>query len=77
MELNKSRREATDKAMQLARPQLAEQRSSPIQIVSGNIHAGVIGPLAGKISDETGKPSIVFSLDPLTNTLKGSARSRG
>ena len=57
-----------------AEAQLAAQHNRSVILLSGeNWHPGVIGIVAGRIKEKTGKPSLVVALDG--NAGKGSGRS--
>ena len=74
--LNDDRRgiEATVQAE--AEEQLAGQHNRAVVVVSGRgWHPGVIGIVAGRIKEKTGKPTLVIALDEADGTGKGSGRS--
>ena len=55
----------------------AENNSNQALIIAGhNWHQGVLGIVASRILDDTGKPVVVVSNNPGTKTMKGSGRSR-
>ncbi len=70
-ELNTKRQSVTTEVIDLARTQVVE--SQKISIIQGNFHEGVIGLAAGRLVEETGRPSIVFAVGEAH--AKGSARS--
>jgi len=75
--LNEERRAIEAAVQDAAEAQLAAQHNRAVQIVSGRgWHPGVIGIVAGRIKEKTGKPSLVIALD--ADELghgKGSGRS--
>lgn len=74
--LNEERRAIEAEVQQAAEDQLAAQHNRAVQIVSGHAwHPGVIGIVAGRIKERTGKPSIVIALDEMDGLGKGSGRS--
>ena len=59
-----------------AEAQLDGQHNLAVQVLAGSgWHPGVIGIVAGRIKEKTGKPSIVIALDETDGTGKGSGRS--
>ena len=74
--LNDERRVIEAEVQEAAEAQLAGQHNMAVHVVSGTgWHPGVIGIVAGRIKEKTGKPSIVIALDPSDGTGKGSGRS--
>ena len=74
--LNEDRRAIEAAVQQQAEEQIAGQGNRAVTIVSGKgWHPGVIGIVAGRIKEKTGKPSIVIAVDPESGTGKGSGRS--
>ena len=72
--LNEDRRQIEAEVQSAAEEQIAAQHNRAVQIVSGNgWHPGVIGIVAGRIKEKTGKPALVIALDG--DTGKGSGRS--
>lgn len=67
---NLERQTLTDRAIKTAE---TEAGTHKIIIVSGDYHEGVIGLVAGKLVEATGKPAVVMSVKP--NVVKGSVRS--
>ncbi len=67
---NKDRQEYTDRALKLA---AAEQVSHKIIVLTGDYHEGVIGLVAGKLTELFHRPAIVMSNNG--EVIKGSARS--
>lgn len=50
--------------------------TDPILVLAQeNWHEGILGIVAGKVLQQTGKPTIVLSVDPEKGTAKGSGRS--
>jgi len=76
--LNEERRAIEAEVQEAAESQLEGQHNMAVQVLSGNgWHPGVIGIVAGRIKEKTGKPSIVIALDGEegAGTGKGSGRS--
>ncbi|MGB3472233.1 MAG: single-stranded-DNA-specific exonuclease RecJ [Erythrobacter sp.] len=74
--LNEERRAIEAAVQESAEEQLAGQHNSAVHVVAGSgWHPGVIGIVAGRIKEKTGKPSIVIALDEGEGTGKGSGRS--
>lgn len=74
--LNEERRAIEAEVQEAAEAQLAGQHNMAVQVLSGSgWHPGVIGIVAGRIKEKTGKPSIVIALDEADGTGKGSGRS--
>ncbi|MEP0191132.1 MAG: single-stranded-DNA-specific exonuclease RecJ [Erythrobacter sp.] len=74
--LNEERRDIEAAVQEAAEAQLSGQHNHAVQILSGNgWHPGVIGIVAGRIKEKTGKPAIVIALDEDDNSGKGSGRS--
>ena len=72
--LNEDRRAIEAEVQASAEEQIAAQHNRAVQIVYGTgWHPGVIGIVAGRIKEKTGKPSLVIALDG--DTGKGSGRS--
>ncbi len=72
--LNEDRRAIEAEVQAAAEEQIAAQHNRAVQIVYGTgWHPGVIGIVAGRIKEKTGKPSLVIALDESTG--KGSGRS--
>ncbi|MBV7259857.1 single-stranded-DNA-specific exonuclease RecJ [Erythrobacter crassostreae] len=73
--LNEERRAIEAEVQEAAESQLAGQHNMAVHVVSGDgWHPGVIGIVAGRIKEKTGKPSIVIANDS-DGTGKGSGRS--
>ncbi|MEP5939113.1 MAG: single-stranded-DNA-specific exonuclease RecJ [Erythrobacter sp.] len=74
--LNEDRRAIEAAVQAQAEEQIACQGNRAVIIVSGKgWHPGVIGIVAGRVKEKTGKPSIVVAIDPEDGTGKGSGRS--
>ena len=73
--LNEERRAIEAAVQEAAEEQIAAQHNSAVVICAGEgWHPGVIGIVAGRIKEKTGKPSIVIALDE-NGEGKGSGRS--
>ncbi len=73
--LNEERRAIEAEVQASAEEQLAGQHNRAVVILSGQgWHPGVIGIVAGRIKEKTGKPAIVIAIDA-DGTGKGSGRS--
>lgn len=73
-QLNEDRRVIEGEVQEAAEAQLAGQHNMAVQVLSGHgWHPGVIGIVAGRIKEKTGKPSVVIALDDMQG--KGSGRS--
>lgn len=73
--LNEERRAIEAAVQEAAELQLAGQHNRSVILVSGEgWHPGVIGIVAGRIKEKTGRPAIVIALDA-DGTGKGSGRS--
>lgn len=74
--LNEERRAIEAAVQEAAEEQLDAQHNSPVVICAGRgWHPGVIGIVAGRIKEKSGKPSIVIALDDDGPEGKGSGRS--
>jgi len=74
--LNEERRAIEAEVQEAAEAQLDGQHNMAVQVLSGTgWHPGVIGIVAGRIKEKTGKPSIVIAMDEAEGTGKGSGRS--
>ena len=74
--LNEDRRLIEAEVQEAAEAQLANQHNQQVHVIAGEgWHPGVIGIVAGRIKEKTGKPSIIIALDPSDGTGKGSGRS--
>jgi single-stranded-DNA-specific exonuclease len=73
-QLNEERRAIEAEVQEAAEAQLAGQHNMAVQVLAGHgWHPGVIGIVAGRIKEKTGKPAIVIALDEVQG--KGSGRS--
>ncbi|MEO0461683.1 MAG: single-stranded-DNA-specific exonuclease RecJ [Pseudomonadota bacterium] len=73
--LNEDRRAIEAEVQEAAEAQLAHQDNMAVHVVADTgWHPGVIGIVAGRLKEKTGKPSIVIALDA-DGTGKGSGRS--
>ncbi len=74
--LNEERRAIEAAVQEAAEAQGAAQHNRSTLILSGRgWHPGVIGIVAGRIKERTGKPALVIALDEETGQGKGSGRS--
>lgn len=74
--LNDERRAIEAAVQEAAEEQLAAQHNRAVHLVAGEgWHPGVIGIVAGRIKEKTGKPAIVIALDEESGQGKGSGRS--
>ncbi|WP_324260704.1 single-stranded-DNA-specific exonuclease RecJ [Altererythrobacter sp. H2] len=74
--LNEERRMIEAAVQEAAEAQLTGQHNRAVHLVSGRgWHPGVIGIVAGRIKEKTGKPSLVIALDDDGKLGKGSGRS--
>ncbi|PIY79988.1 MAG: single-stranded-DNA-specific exonuclease RecJ [Candidatus Pacebacteria bacterium CG_4_10_14_0_8_um_filter_42_14] len=72
--LNTERQDMTVQAVEHAQSQVVLQQDEYLLIAaSTDYHEGVIGLVAGRLTEEFHKPSIVFAIGE--NSIKGSARS--
>ncbi|WP_086618522.1 single-stranded-DNA-specific exonuclease RecJ [Erythrobacter tepidarius] len=73
-QLNEERRAIEAEVQEAAEAQLPGQHNMAVQVLAGHgWHPGVIGIVAGRIKEKTGKPAIVIALDGAQG--KGSGRS--
>ncbi|UYV14675.1 single-stranded-DNA-specific exonuclease RecJ [Porphyrobacter sp. ULC335] len=73
-QLNEERRAIEGEVQEAAEAQLAGQHNMAVQVIAGHgWHPGVIGIVAGRIKEKTGKPAVVIALDDVQG--KGSGRS--
>jgi single-stranded-DNA-specific exonuclease len=74
--LNEERRAIEQAVQEAAEEQLAGQHNRAVITVLGEgWHPGVIGIVAGRLKEKTGKPVIVIALDRQSGQGKGSGRS--
>lgn len=75
-QLNEERRAIEAEVQEAAEAQLDSQHNRSVLLLSGSgWHPGVIGIVAGRIKEKTGKPSLVIALDEQEGIGKGSGRS--
>ena len=75
-QLNEERRAIEAMVQEEAEAQIAAQHNRAAIVCAGKgWHPGVIGIVAGRIKEKTGKPSLVIALDAETGEGKGSGRS--
>lgn len=76
-QLNIKRQEEVNKIVEEAVAQLANKSENHlVNVVAGNNwHEGVVGIVASRLVDMTGKPSLVLSIDEKKGIAKGSGRS--
>ncbi len=77
-ELNLSRQQITDELMKRVREQAQDQANNAVILVYGDKNEwpeGIIGLVAGRLSEEIHRPVFVLSQD--SQTSRGSARSQG
>ena len=73
-QLNEERRAIEAVVQEAAEAQIAGQHNMAVQVIAGHgWHPGVIGIVAGRIKEKTGKPAVVIALDETQG--KGSGRS--
>ena len=73
-QLNEERRAIEAVVQEQAEAQIAGQHNMAVQVIAGHgWHPGVIGIVAGRIKEKTGKPAVVIALDEVQG--KGSGRS--
>lgn len=76
-QINLSRQQQTEELMQAVRQAAQEQSEKQVVLVSGeNWHEGILGLVAGKLSEEINKPVLVLSEDRERHVSRGSARSQ-
>ncbi|MFN2100822.1 single-stranded-DNA-specific exonuclease RecJ [Altererythrobacter sp. MF3-039] len=74
--LNEDRRAIEAEVQEAADAQIDGQHNRAVHVLSGSgWHPGVIGIVAGRIKEKTGKPSLIIALDEATGLGKGSGRS--
>lgn len=74
--LNEERRAIEQIVQEEAEAQLIGQHNRAVIVLSGHgWHPGVIGIVAGRIKEKTGKPTVVIALDAEDGHGKGSGRS--
>ncbi len=76
-QLNQARQQETEELMRSVRAQAQHQPTKAVVLVSGDDwHEGIIGLVAGKLSEEINRPVLVLSNDNETHLSRGSARSQ-
>ena len=76
--LNEDRRGIEAAVQEAAEAQLAGQHNRAVVVVSGQgWHPGVIGIVAGRIKEKTGKPTLVIALDEADGTGEGQLFGKG
>lgn len=74
--LNEERRAIEQAVQEAAEAQLGGQHNRAVIVLAGHgWHPGVIGIVAGRIKEKTGKPTLVIALDAEDGKGKGSGRS--
>ena len=74
--LNEDRRTIEAEVQAAAEEQVAAQHNRAVHVLAGQgWHPGVIGIVAGRIKEKTGKPSLVIAIDADSGQGKGSGRS--
>ena len=74
--LNEERRAIETAVQEAAEEQVAAQHNRAALVLSGaGWHPGVIGIVAGRLKERTGRPVLVVALDAATGQGKGSGRS--
>jgi single-stranded-DNA-specific exonuclease len=71
--VNARRQSVLDAAVEVVKKKVKLGDKPEAIVIAGNYHEGVIGLIAGRIAEEFGRPTIVFSLGK--NVSKASARS--
>jgi len=75
-QLNEERRAIEAEVQEAGEAQVAGQANRALRIVHGEgWHPGVIGIVAGRIKEKTGKPTLVIARDAKSGLGKGSGRS--
>ncbi len=76
-QLNEERRAIEAEVQESAEAQIAGQHNRAVMVLAGRgWHPGIIGIVAGRIKEKTGKPAIVIALDDGGSGMaKGSGRS--
>jgi single-stranded-DNA-specific exonuclease len=72
---NRKRRELTAQAMSEARDVVAREPGAPFDVLVGDWPVGIIGLVAGRLAEESGRPTLVLS--SAVTPWRGSARSAG
>jgi single-stranded-DNA-specific exonuclease len=75
-QLNDDRRAIEAAVQEAAEAQLDRQHNRAVVTIAGHgWHPGVIGIVAGRIKEKTGRPALVIALDEASGQGKGSGRS--
>lgn len=75
-QLNEERRAVEAEVQAAAEEQIVSQHNRSVLLLSGTgWHPGVIGIVAGRVKEKTGKPSLVIAVDETEGIGKGSGRS--
>lgn len=75
--LNEERRAIEAAVQEAAEAQLASQHNRAVLVLAGHgWHPGVIGIVAGRIKEKTGKPALVIALDDADGGSKGKGSGR-
>lgn len=75
-QLNQKRRQYVDKITASITDDLANKTSEYVNVIAGEgWHEGVIGIVASRIVDLTGKPTVILSINKEKGLAKGSGRS--
>jgi len=72
---NRLRRDLTARALEEARAALSASPPDDFTVIDGDWPVGIIGLLAGRLAEETGRPALVLS--SAVEPWRGSARSAG
>ncbi|MEY2942839.1 MAG: hypothetical protein RLY97_853, partial [Pseudomonadota bacterium] len=75
-QLNEERRGIEAEVQEAAEAMIASQHNRAVMVLAGRgWHPGVIGIVAGRIKEKTGKPTLIIALDDEGELGKGSGRS--
>ena len=76
-QLNEERRAIEAMVQEAAEAQVDAQHNRSVLVLAGRgWHPGVIGIVAGRIKEKTGKPTLVIGIDRAADIGKGSGRSQ-
>lgn len=76
-QLNEERRAIEAMVQEQAEAQIAGQHNMAVQVIAGHgWHPGVIGIVAGRIKEKTGKPAVVIALDETQGKGQGKGSGR-
>lgn len=70
IEINNVRKELVNSALN----EITEDPTDPVNFIQGDVPAGCLGIVAGKMAEKTGKPSFLFGKANESGICKGSAR---